>query len=265
MEPSTERPFIKSKRKELQGLEQLGVFEKVPVSKVDPNSHIYSLRWVHGLKRNDDCSEFEKSRVVGKNFRDKKAVHLPTRSPTVLRMVQRLSLFVASMNGNAYLRDIIQSYVQSMTKLERPIYYYPLPEMNLPEDTILMAKKPLYGLPEAGLHWFITYSQHHIENLRMTQSSGDTCLFYRMSNSVNPNLVILQVDDSFGTASDPQFLKEEEEKSALFQAKPRKEFYVGSQFDFNGSKISRISSNSFSISQKDKIDNLGTSRLSLRK
>ena len=78
------------------------------------------------------------------------------------------------MAGKAelYLRDISQAYVQSTTTLNRDFYIKPPQELahefGLPGDSILKVIKPLYGVPEAGNHWFKTYHLHHTEKLQMT-------------------------------------------------------------------------------------------------
>ena len=51
--------------------------------------------------------------------------------------------------------------------------------MALPKDTILKVEKPLYGVPEAGNHWFMIYYNHHIDKLGLTTSIYDPCLLYR--------------------------------------------------------------------------------------
>ena len=63
---------------------------------------------------------------------------------------------------------------------------------GLKDDQILKVVKPLYGVPEAGNHWFKTYHTHHVEQLGMTQSTYDLCLLY----SRDPfGIVGLQTDD----------------------------------------------------------------------
>jgi hypothetical protein len=78
-----------------------------------------------------------------------------------------------------YLRDISQAYVQSTTSLNREFYVRPPKELQnelgLGDDVILKILKPLYGVPEAGNHWFKTYHEHHVEKLRMEQSTYDPC------------------------------------------------------------------------------------------
>jgi len=82
-----------------------------------------------------------------------------------------------------YLRDISQAYVQSTTTLNREFYVRPLTELSrqlrINDNSILRVVKPLYGVPEAGNHWFKTYHSHHIDNLGITQSTYDPCLLYR--------------------------------------------------------------------------------------
>jgi hypothetical protein len=36
--------------------------------------------------------------------------------------------------------------------------------------------KPLYGIPEAGTHWFSTYYSHYTKKLVMVISTYDLCL-----------------------------------------------------------------------------------------
>jgi hypothetical protein len=77
-----------------------------------------------------------------------------------------------------WLRDITQAYVQSTTFLQRQILAY-LPkeiEHQYPKGTIMVVLKPLYGIAEAGMHWWVTYSKHHRERLSMDPSTYDPCL-----------------------------------------------------------------------------------------
>ena len=82
------------------------------------------------------------------------------------------------------------------------------------DDEIFLVKRPLYGLPEAGLLWYLSYSDHHLRNLQMESSTSDRCLLYRENANVG-DVIILQVDDSFGFGDD-DFLKNEEEKGSNF-------------------------------------------------
>ena len=88
---------------------------------------------------------------------------------------------IAKITG-LYLRDISQVYVQLITILNRDFYINPPRELakrlNLTDDSVLKVVKPLYGIPEAGNHWFKTYHSHHLNELAMEQSTYDPCLLY---------------------------------------------------------------------------------------
>lgn len=173
MVSNSKHKFIESRKKQLEGLLNLGVFEIVPISDVPGGMRIYDLRWVDVLKKDYKGDEYENSRVVGKNFRDINSEELPTKAPTFSKMGQRFGLSITCQNKFSYLRDIVQAYVQSLTFLERLLYYYPLPEMEVSQGYVLRALKPIYGAPESGLHWFVPYSSNHIKKLVMEQTSTD--------------------------------------------------------------------------------------------
>ena len=45
-----------------------------------------------------------------------------------------------------------------------------------PPETVMIVRKPLYGIPEAGTHWWATYYKHYKDKLAMVTSSYDPCL-----------------------------------------------------------------------------------------
>lgn len=199
---------------------------------------IYGTRWVDTLKTNEDGSTKEISRLVAQNYREIFSREIPTKSPTISRFGQRLALCIAAMYPThiPYVRDITQAYIQSKDNLLRQVYLRPPEEMNLSEDAILLAVKPLYGIPESGLYWFITYRDHHVKKLNMKQCKADNCLLYNhekdSSEKIFPNITILQVDDSFGCGSQT-FLQDEERQSTDFKTKPRKCLKLGDSCIFN--------------------------------
>ena len=77
-----------------------------------------------------------------------------------------------------WIRDITQAYTQSTTLLQRTILAYLPKEIEelYPKGTIMIVLKPLYGIAEAGTHWWATYSKHRREKLHMTTSTYDPCL-----------------------------------------------------------------------------------------
>jgi hypothetical protein len=81
-----------------------------------------------------------------------------TQSPTIQRASQRLLVAIAptllEKGMSLWLRDITQAYVQSTTFLQRQILAHLLVEIEglYPKNTIMVVLKPLYGVPEAGIH-----------------------------------------------------------------------------------------------------------------
>ena len=61
--------------------------------------------------------------------------------------------------------------------------------------------KPLYGVAEAGTHWWATYYNHHLKKLQMTTSTYDPCLL--ISSSENPDFACIgmQTDDTLGLST----------------------------------------------------------------
>ena len=154
-----------------------------------------------------------------------------------MRASQRLLLaFSLTMGLDLHLRDISQAYTQSGTNLARDVYIHAPDELGLNRDTVLQVVLPLYGIPEAGTHWFRHYHQHHIQNLGMTSSTFDPCLLYRNDKLA---LVGLQTDDSL-IASNAEFmvLEDRELKKAKLLAKPVEKLTPTHPIYFNGFIIS---------------------------
>lgn len=119
-------------------------------------TRIFTTRWIDALKTVDGKT-YEKSRIVARNFNDKEAASVFTRAPPVTRMGLRVAAALCAVYSEyePYLRNIFQTYVQSDYNLARPVYLRPLSEMNIPDGKVLQAVKPLHGIPEAGLYWFV--------------------------------------------------------------------------------------------------------------
>jgi hypothetical protein len=133
------------------------------------------------------------------------------------------------------------------------------PEMDLNKDELLLAKKPLYSVPESWLHWFLTYHGHHTDNLVMRVSNEDTFLLYHRiieerGAEKTDELTILQVDDSFGHGTEA-FLDSEELGSSRFDCKPRLLFNIKTSARFNGTNV-QVTMHRFTIHQRDRLDKI---------
>ena len=138
-----------------------------------------------------------------------------TQLPTIQRVSQRLILCLAAItiDGTAdgsqlYLRDISQAYVQSSTKLVRDFYIRAPAELStalgVTKGTVVKIVRPLYGIPEAGNHWFKTYHTHHAKKLNMDQSTYDPCLLHvNDSATATFGVIGLQTDDTLILANSP--------------------------------------------------------------
>lgn len=93
--------------------------------------------------------------------------------------------------------------------------------MNLPTGTALRVLKPLNGIPEAGLQWYLTYLSYHIEELGMIRSRTDPWLLIKRENGKLRGMIPIQVDESIGIG-DQGLMEEEGKESNKLICKPRK-------------------------------------------
>ena len=237
--------FKESRQKEINGLLEKGVFATVPLSTVPNGIRIFNSRFVDEVKNAGTSTAFEKSRLVVQAYNDAEKELVLTQSPTIQRVSQRLILaLTATLIGsgkNLYLRDISQAYVQSDTELCRDLYIKPPTELNIAHNMVLKVIKPLYGIPEAGNHWFNTYHTHYIKELQMSQSTYDPCLLYTNTNTsatAGFGVVGLQTDDTLFIGDD--VFAEAEQDKLKFQAKPREMLTKDHPIKFNGGLITLI-------------------------
>jgi hypothetical protein len=88
-----DREWTESRRAELDGLSRQKKFKIVERSAVRPGERIFRSRFVDSTKSSNGL---RKSRLVAQNFRDKAAEAIPTRSPTVNRAAQLVTLSFAA-------------------------------------------------------------------------------------------------------------------------------------------------------------------------
>ncbi|KAI0999447.1 hypothetical protein K3495_g8752 [Podosphaera aphanis] len=248
--------FKASRLKELNGLLDRGVFEIVDKNCIPKNARLFGSRFVDTVKNQGTEKAFEKSCLVVQAYNDNVKKTLLTQSPTIQRSSQRLalSLFVTLPDVNIYLRDISQAYTQSKSSLARDFFIRAPEEMGLPSNMVLEVVLPLYGIPEAGTHWFYTYQKHHIDKLNMKLSTFDPCLLFNENQSA---IIGLQTDDSLIVAT-PSFMEIEEQKltEANLLSKPIKKLGVDHPLEFNGFMITLNKSNNICITQKKQLEKI---------
>lgn len=66
-----------------------------------------------------------------------------------------MSVAASETELDSFVRDIIQAYIQSFSMLHRRFFIRVPKELCLPPGTVLDVVKPLCGIPESGLNWYI--------------------------------------------------------------------------------------------------------------
>ncbi|KAI0991798.1 hypothetical protein K3495_g16389, partial [Podosphaera aphanis] len=238
--------------------------------KFNPLEHsgvrIFKSRLVNEVKSKTTDSPYEKSRLVIQAYNDEGKEIILTQSPTIQRASQRLIAALAPSifrlgNNNLYLRDVTQAYVNSTTMLNRLILAKLPTELanDHPPDTIMIVRRPLYGIPEAGTHWWATYNKHHCENLRMVSSTYDPCLLYTNSSISGCvfGLIGMQTDDTLILCDDEFARREEFELAkANIPAKPRDLLSHSNPLAFNGCLLSLLENGEINLRSKGQTKNI---------
>ena len=80
---SPQSPFAASRRKELNGLLESGVFEVVDITDIPHGIRVFNSRFVDEIKNPGTDKAFEKSRLVVQAYKDAKKDLVLTQSPTI--------------------------------------------------------------------------------------------------------------------------------------------------------------------------------------
>ncbi|KAI1003495.1 hypothetical protein K3495_g4719, partial [Podosphaera aphanis] len=258
--------FKNSRKKEITGLLEKGVFQLTNPDDINPDIKIFNSRFVDEIKHKGTSKVFEKSRLVVQAYNDKEKDLVLTQSPTIQRVSQRLILCIAAITftnsdgPNLYLRDITQAYVQSLTNLYRNFYIRApselTDELGIPRNSILKVIKPLYGVPEAGNHWFKTYHDYHMNQLKLNESTYDPCLLWTNIDNYF-GIVGLQTDDTLFLANEPFADAEQNSlKKAQFLAKDREQLTVAHPLKFNGCIIKLCQDGVITLTQEQQCNNI---------
>ena len=99
----------------------------------------------------------------------------------------------------------------------------------------MVVLKSLYGIAEAGTHWWATYNRHHKEKLGMVSSTYDPCLLITDSGPLG--IVGMQTDDII-IVGDEEFNRRETD-AMTFKSKEKIRLDKGAKITFNGCTIIR--------------------------
>lgn len=148
--------------------------------------------------------------------------------------------FKDNKNIKLYLRDVIQTYFQSISHFKCEFYIRPSLELILLSyasfNHVIKNTKPVYGILKASSHRFATYQIHHREKLRIKKSIYNHYFLY---NSGLFSIMRIWINNTF-IFVDNNFENVEEDaiKSAKIVIKNRNYLILAPYLKFNGIQIS---------------------------
>lgn len=78
---------------------------------------------------------------------------IATKAPTVHHFSQRpFFANILTREDAPFTRYIIQSYIQSSTRLEKDVFMKYPKELGVQDDRVPRIVKPLYGIPESSFY-----------------------------------------------------------------------------------------------------------------
>ena len=117
--------------------------------------------------------------------------------------------------------DVDQAYVQSPYRWGRVVYMRPPPELGLGPKVLLKLNRPIYGLADAGDHWYHSLERFIREELGLESVTVDVSLHkhHDAQTGTCGGLVATYVDDTL-IAGDKTFEKKVAQIGELFDTKP---------------------------------------------
>ncbi len=150
--------FASFRQTEINDLIEKNVFQSISKNDVSFDVRIFNFRFVDEIKHLDIDKAFEKSRFVMQTLNDQNKNLILTQSFIIQRISQRLivCLIVVFSKMNLYLRNITQTYVQSVTSLNRDFFVRSFDELikhlDIDTNSIFKVVKSLYDVLEADNH-----------------------------------------------------------------------------------------------------------------
>ena len=86
MQDSTSDSFVKSRKKEINGLFEKSCFEIISASDVSHGTRIFNSRFVNEIKNIETIDAYEKSRLIMQIYNDDDKAKMLTQTPTIQRM-----------------------------------------------------------------------------------------------------------------------------------------------------------------------------------
>ena len=177
--------------KELENLEEIGTWEKVPKDKVPPTATILKSIWALKKKRlpSGKLLKYKARLCVRGDLQIKGENFWETYSPVVSWPLIRMMFILTAMFGlQSRHVDFTNAFAQSFLEEE---LYMELPDgFDAERNThCLKLIRSLYGLRQSAMNWFQTIALT-LQNHGLEQSKIDPCLFFGKGL-----IVVLYVDD----------------------------------------------------------------------
>jgi hypothetical protein len=104
---------------------------------------------------------------------------------------------------------------------------------KFPSNTIIIIRKPLYRILEAGTHWWAIYHKHHKEKLAIATFTYNPCLLIITTKRAF-SIVRIQTNNTLILGSKKfNIIKKEKLIKAKFSVKPKKLLFSETLLIFN--------------------------------
>ena len=185
--------------KEIEGCEQMGVWELVPRSSV-PKHQIITCKWVFKVKTDSQGRiEKYKARLTPRGFQQIHGINYSeTFAATGMYKTMRTGLMITAACGHELDQmDVDQAFLNADIDENEPVHVE-IPEHPYrtgKEHLVWKLKKSLYGLKQAPRNWYLLISKFVSEHLGFRPTISDPCLFFKRSRTGRLMLMFLFVDD----------------------------------------------------------------------
>ena len=133
-----EARFEDARRKEVEGLEDMGTWEEVDERNVPRDANVMGSRFTLTFKYSGTAQELAKARLVVQGHTDREKFNVVHDSTTLHQRSIRIIVSLAGMFGfDVWAHDITQAYLQSESPLLRKVYLRPPAELHLPKGRLL--------------------------------------------------------------------------------------------------------------------------------
>ena len=195
----TTRSFQEAKGIEVRNFVAAEAFETLPDHLKPSLTEAIGMRWILTWKLKEDGSYKAKARAILKGFQDPQYEYRETTTPVMTRMTRQIILQIAAQRRWRVRKgDVTGAFLQGR-EYPGQLYCVPTPEiakaLGIKEGDIVRVKRGCYGLVDAPIEWYRSVSQFMEQDLGLTKSWSDPCLwFYEQTDGTN-GMVAGHVDD----------------------------------------------------------------------